>query len=736
MPPMNSAGTVTNVKNKADISVTVNGSPDQGFQFVPATGQISAKYKFNPGTSTVTVKVSNACGNDSKTLAATLAEPCLPPKVNISLTPVDRTDATHELSGTVTNVKNKADISVTVNGSPDQGFQFVPATGQISAKYKFNPGTSTVTVKVSNACGNDSKTLAATQAEPCLPPKVNIALTPVDRTDATHELTGTVTNVKNKTDISVTVNGSPDQGFQFVPATGQISAKYKFNPGTSTVTVKVSNACGNDSKTLAATQAEPCLPPKVNISLTPVDRTDATHELSGTVTNVKNKTDISVTVNGSPDQGFQFVPATGQISAKYKFNPGTSTVTVKVSNACGNDSKTLAATQAEPCLPPKVNISLTPVDRTDATHELSGTVTNVKNKADISVTVNGSPDQGFQFVPATGQISAKYKFNPGTSTVTVKVSNACGNDSKTLAATQAEPCLPPKVNIALTPVDRTDATHELSGTVTNVKNKADISVTVNGSPDQGFQFVPATGQISAKYKFNPGTSTVTVKVSNACGSDSKTLAATQAEPCLPPKVNIALTPVDRTDATHELSGTVTNVKNKADISVTVNGSPDQGFQFVPATGQISAKYKFNPGTSTVTVKVSNACGSDSKTLTANREEEKACGTRINPGNSPWQFCLVTPGATFNRENLKNTGFSYSGPANSLFIQPTGGGGTATVNGKSYPLKPGQYYLFTGNLKVTVTSRNPGSLGQWWVCAESNREPATGNGNNRPKSPCE
>ena len=61
-----------------------------------------------------------------------------------------------------------------------------------------------------------------------------------------------------------------------------------------------------------------------------------------------------------------------------------------------------------------MNINLTQVDRADATHELRGTVTNVKNKSDISVTVNGKADQGFQYVPATGQITAKYKFNPGT----------------------------------------------------------------------------------------------------------------------------------------------------------------------------------------------------------------------------------------------------------------------------------------------------------------------------------
>ncbi len=68
--------------------------------------------------------------------------------------------------------------------------------------------------------------------------------------------------------------------------------------------------------------------------------------------------------------------------------------------------------------------------------------------------------------------------------------------------------------------------------------------------------------------------------------------------------------------------------------------------------------------------------------------------------------------------------------------PIAGGGDAIVNGKPYSLKSGQYYLFTGNLNVTVSTKNPGSMGQWSVCITANREPEYGNGNNRPKSPCE
>ena len=114
---------------------------------------------------------------------------------------------------------------------------------------------------------------------------------------------------------------------------------------------------------------------------------------------------------------------------------------------------------------------------------------------------------------------------------------------------------------------------------------------------------------------------------------------------------------------------------------------------------------------------------------------KPCGIRINPGNSSWEFCLVTPLGTVIRDTLTNSNFSYSGPASSLYFTPIAGGGNAVVKGKEYTLRPGQYYLFTGSLTVTISTKNPGSMGQWSVCIIADREPLSGSGNNRPQSPC-
>jgi hypothetical protein len=119
------------------------------------------------------------------------------------------------------------------------------------------------------------------------------------------------------------------------------------------------------------------------------------------------------------------------------------------------------------------------------------------------------------------------------------------------------------------------------------------------------------------------------------------------------------------------------------------------------------------------------------------EAPESCGPRFNPGNSSWEFCLVTPSGIYTRDDLANNpNFTYTGPATSVYFKPIAGGGDAIVGGNPYPVQNGQYYLFAGNLTVSVSSNHPGSMGHWQICLESVKPPQFGNGGNRPDSPCE
>jgi hypothetical protein len=311
------------------------------------------------------------------------------------------------------------------------------------------------------------------------------------------------------------------------------------------------------------------------------------------------------------------------------------------------------------------------------------------------------------------------------------------------------------VTFTLQELNRQDATHKLSGSVSGARNKADISLHIDGNALKGFQYNPSTGAISAQLKLKPGTHNIVVTAQNDCGTDNQGSTITVEKPCSPPTVAFTLTEVNRQDASHELSGSVSGVKNKSEISLTIDGSANNGFQFIPSNGELNAKFKLAPGSHTIKVTANNACGTDAESayVTVEEEEEEEdddggddgdddgdddgnCGIRINPGNSDWQFCLVTPSGTYSREDLTNSNFSYSGSASSLFFMPIAGGGEATVNGNPYTIRSGQYYLFSGSLNVTVSTKNPGAMGHWSVCISASSTPVSGNGKNRPQSPCE
>jgi hypothetical protein len=364
-------------------------------------------------------------------------------------------------------------------------------------------------------------------------------------------------------------------------------------------------------------------------------------------------------------------------------------------------------------------------------------VRNIANSNQLRLRVNGNP---VSFSYHNNLLSSPVSLSGGQNTLSVNAKNECGEAQASAMvsfSTQlaTEPCTPPEITLALNKVSGRDATHEISGSLSGVKNKADISLTLDGRPYRAFQFIPTRGDLSAKLKLTPGSHTLVVSVTNACGTDSKSVTVEGQKPCSPPAVSFDLNEVNRDDATHELRGSISGVENKVDISLTLNGKAYQGFQFVPSTGVLSARLKLAPGAHTIVVSANNACGTDSDSESLKLEEE-VCGPRINPGNADWQFCLLTPSGTFSRENLSNPNFSYSGPASSLYFLPIAGGGDAMVNGRPYSIRSGQYYHFSGNLNVTISTKNPGSMGHWSVCIRADRAPVSGNGNNRPESPCE
>ena len=348
--------------------------------------------------------------------------------------------------------------------------------------------------------------------------------------------------------------------------------------------------------------------------------------------------------------------------------------------------------------------------------------------------VDGTPNNSFQFVPNTNKITTKLKLNPGTHKIIITAKNDCGEDTQTAEVIVEEPCSPPVIRFSISEISHSSFTHQITGTVTNTQNKSDITVLVDGVSNSSFQFVPNTNTISSTYSFEPGTHTIKITSQNDCGNDTESAQIIVKEPCLPAVVTFSVSESNASGYTHQLSGTITNISNKNNITILIDGNTNDNFDFNTYTNNISSAYNFSPGTHTIKITAINDCSQDTES-TQITIDEGPCGPRFNPGNADWQFCLITPSGTYNRSDLTSNSFTYSGSASSVFFKVTAGGGDAIINGSPYSLVTGKYYLFTGSLKVNVSTSNPGSMGQWSICIEGNSEPEYGIGNSMPTSPC-
>ncbi len=394
------------------------------------------------------------------------------------------------------------------------------------------------------------------------------------------------------------------------------------------------------------------------------------------------------------------IRSTKRLIATVPLNTSTTIIKINAQNRFGSDSdsrtiiKETRPVNTQPVYTPPVIIQPCPKPvisfyvTESGTNLLNGTVSNVQYKGDILFSVNGRQYNNWRFSPSTGEIQASLNFDPGTHIIDINATNECGSDSKSKTIVIEAPCKPPLVSMNLSEVSAENATHLLSARLQNVSIKDNVGLMVNGTRLTDFQFNPTTGQVTATLNLDPGSHNIMVVGMNECGSDSESKTIALAQPCYPPLVSFTISEVNSQSATHQLGGKIQNVKNKGQVTLTVNGRPDNGFRFVPATGEISSNFRFNPGSHTIVVSVNNECGSDSESkqvqiseIQGNESDEEintnpdAGWVRINPGNASWEFCLQTQGGDYNRGNLSNPDFSYSGTAISLYIKPIAGGGT-------------------------------------------------------------
>jgi len=526
---------VQNVRSRQNIQVVLN-SNNIGFEHNPGSGIVKSTLTLADGTNRLEIICANEAGSSRDNVTIICNKPVRPDPPVVKFinpaTPVTTENDIYRISVQTANVTSWQDVTVTINGNRTNNFS-LSTEGVVTTNVALKEGATRIEVSGKNDSGNSTDRTIITYILPvkATPPVVAI-LTPKASPYNTYKFSqgirANISGVKGKEDISVSINGVNTGNFAYDNSTFTLNTEVSLNEGRNVITITAGNEAGQDTKSqVVIKETRPCPPPSVRMTV-PAQNDLTTDNQSYTfrteVENITNKNQIVLTLNGRNITNFNFNGY--EVLHTASLNAGSNSFVLVAKNNCGTQSLTSSiiyrpaeVVVEKPCVPPQVSFTVSEINRYDASHKMKGSISNVKDRSEITITVNGNPFDGFQFVPNTGELSAMFKFDPGSHTIIVSVSNECGSDSETTVVTVEQPCVPPQVSFAVTEVERDDASHELKGTVSNVKDKSGINLTINGRADNSFQYTPGSGALYTSLKLLPGSYTINVTVRNSCGQD-------------------------------------------------------------------------------------------------------------------------------------------------------------------------------------------------------------------------
>lgn len=730
--PTYSMNLVAQHVHQNDISVTLNGATVP-FTFNNNIITINGLTLVD-GSNTVVVTLSNLCSSEEITYTIT-HDACATPVINLGANLDAVSTPGYNFTATLDNVENQNQIVFTVNGS-SAPFTFDQNTGLLTATTTLNEGNNTIAIQI-NGCETASANFTVNYTIPCIPVTYTLASPTQLNTTVEGETTSislNVENVSSNNDISASLNGT---NTPFTFANNMITLNnINLNEGANVVVITISNACSNETITYNI-NSDQCDSPVISVANNNIVTEEALYTFTCNVSNITSGADITVTVNGTAVTS-NYEPNSGVLTAQMSLNEGANEVKV-TANGCETVSITYTITYQIPCDPITYTLN-TPSNLTSTVNLpaflIKLSASNIES-GDISVTLNG---QSINHTYLAGLITVNnINLQEGTNTIVVNMSNDCSNETVTYTVNYEIPCEP----ITFTLINPTELVYEtpvdevhLTLTVLHV-NEAQISVTMNGEP-KDFTYNSGSHLLTIPdVGLEDGENTVQVTLTNNCSSETITYEIEYSE-CEPTVISVANNATQVTESTYNFNFNLTNIPNLSQFSITHNGNTISNINFDPVSGAATGTVELTEGENTFIIN-GNGCEPTSETFIVNYNapEPEPCGPRFNPGNSEWQFCLVTPSGTYNRDDLaNNNNFTYSGPATAAYFKPIAGGGDAIVNGQPYQVQNGQYYLFEGNLTVDVSSQHPGSMGHWEICIQADNTPQFGNGNNRPASPCE
>ncbi len=624
---------ISNIKNGLDVSYKLNGE-DAQFNFY--NPRLNSDIKVLPGRNELEIQATNPYGTDRKLLIiiyktskkVETPEPPVyheptPPVVVAPSTPTPKNeppviDRTPELprpvvtittpyrspfttendnttiGATVLNVKNYSDIHFTVNGR-ERNFNFNPNTGIFSSTIALDEGRNDLNIEASNRTGRDqaSATIIYERPHPKVyPPTVRITQPQNNRQEIENQyftLIATTSNVSNKSDIQVSINGY-NAIFSFDTYRNTVRADLTLSEGENNILVQVSNAGGNDSDQKIVIFRKKIVPPPPTVEKPSVTinapYNGQTFSVKNTVLEartlgVSDKKDIRVYVNNSLQRDFSFNLLTKKITMDVKLQQGTNTISVRADNSAGSDVASVSVNyivEKPKTSPPSVRIE-SPSNGTTTNSDntlVSAYVTNIRMKNQLYITNNGQRIIDFNLLG--NQIEFSTRLQEGDNTISIQAENEGGKDQASISVTYKK-IIPPVVT-GRNP--RTELPKDDAPVIRNPRTpRTELPTTENNTPTPN-PSTPSTGRVPRLPRSLP---TVTITSASQNVGD----------------------PMSPATGACTVLALIKNVSNKEQITFTVNGMV-KSFDFDAATGNFSADFDLEKGENTIVIKADTALG--------------------------------------------------------------------------------------------------------------------------------
>jgi large repetitive protein len=718
---------LTHIATRNQISLTINGQVSTDYNYNPVNGVMTFVHTLQPGTNTYYVIATNNAGSADDTQIITYKEGSgnnnttgTPPTVTItnpSANPYTSTTQTTTVNATVVNVSSVSAITVTLNNAPVTNFTYDSRNGALTFLASLSNGDNNVKITGSNQYGtaSDATVIKYGQSNaPVIAPPVVMITTPSacphQTKISTQAVSATITNVTQASHVNVVLNNQPVTNFIYTQQRNQavITFTATLVSGNNPFTVTGTNAGGTDSKSCVivykVSSDPPAAPPVVTItspSACPFNSRNASHTITATVTNVSQKSQVTVVYNNQTLTNFNYTQqgSNAQISFVANLNSGANNVSVTGTNTAGTDSKSCVLNYAAqgnnnpvPVAPPVVTItnpSVSPYQTSVAAQTVTATITNVSQASQVTITFNGNPVTNFTFTPgvANSSVSFPVTLNSGTNTATVKGTNTAGSDTKSADLVYRVNTVPPTVDInnpPNSPYDVYNAAFTMTAVVQNVSSASEITVKVGSTVVTGWTYDMNTKILSYPATLAQGNTVFKVGAQNANGqaSDQATVVLkSNQNPMNSAPVIALITPASATATTttqqYAVTMNVTGITSTQNVVVKVNNATvTSNVSYNTTSKQLTFTAPLGSGSNTIVVTATNSYGSDTKTLTVTYNAPN----RTSPGNNKPKSSEPKKSEPSKSDTPKDTPKETPAPKTSPSTAPSnsrGGGSTTT-----------------------------------------------------------